>query len=255
MKYGDAGSRRGLILQRLEADGFAAIAALARLTGVSEMTVRRDLQALQADGALQVVHGGATLPGAARGASFDARQSVNHQAKQRIARLAALGIGRHDPIALDAGTTAHALAAALPAGFAGCVVTSSVPVVQLFLERAGPRVIALGGELHQASRACIGPLAVEAASTLAVRTFFLGAAAVDGRGVYVSTDLERPVKLALMGIAADVVLLADGSKFGGSAPVLLCPLERLHAVVTDVPPGAALARALRTRGVAVQVSG
>ena len=255
MKYGDAGTRRGLILHRVEADGFAATTALARMAGVSEMTVRRDLQTLQAEGALLLVHGGAALPGGLRGASFDARQMVNIEAKRRIATLAARGIATTDTIALDAGTTAHALAASLPEGFAGCVVTSSMPVVQLFLDRPGPRLIALGGELHQASRACIGPLAVEGAARLNVRTFFLGAAAVDARGVYVSADLERPTKLMLMEIADRVVLLADQSKFGGSAPVLLCPLERIHTLVTDVAPLSVLAGSLRKKGVTVQVSG
>ena len=111
------------------------------------------------------------------------------------------------------------------------------------MERGGPRVIALGGEVHGPSRACTGPLAVEGARTLRVRTFFLGAAAVDSRGVYVEADLERPTKLALIGIADRVVLLADRSKFGRSAPVRLCPLSALSALITDavLPPGLKLA--------------
>jgi DeoR/GlpR family transcriptional regulator of sugar metabolism len=69
-----------------------------------------------------------------------------------------------------------------------------------------------------------------------VQTLVLGAAAVDDRGVYVSTDNERPTKLALMSIADRVVLVVDSSKFRVSAPVRLCDWDRISSVVTDAPP-------------------
>ena len=255
MKYGTAAGRRGVILDRLQADGFAATAALARDMAVSEMTIRRDLMQLGEEGALLLVRGGAALPTSAR-SSFGARQSANAEDKRRIAVLAARSIGLQESIAVDAGTTAHALVEALPANFAGCVVTSSIPAVQTLMDRgSGPRVIALGGELHGPSRACIGPLAVDGVRQLRVATFFLGAAAIDSRGVYVEADLERPTKLALMAIADRVVLLADHAKFRRSAPVLLCPPSALTTLITDRTPPAALVAVLRQAGVDVQVAG
>jgi DeoR/GlpR family transcriptional regulator of sugar metabolism len=89
-------------------------------------------------------------------------------------------------------------------------------------------------------------MTVEAASQLRVRTFLLGAAAADERGLYVASNIELPTKRALMEIADRVVLLADHTKFTRSAPVLLYGLDQLTTVVTDRPPpapfGAELAR-------------
>jgi DeoR/GlpR family transcriptional regulator of sugar metabolism len=122
------------------------------------------------------------------------------------------------------------------------------------LNRGLGRVVGLGGELLVESQAFAGQMTVEAASGLRVRTLFLGAAAVDKRGVYVATDTERPTKLALMDIADEVVLLADHGKFASSAPVLLCPHERVDTLVTDVTPPKAISRHLEQTGTAVVVA-
>jgi hypothetical protein len=80
--------------------------------------------------------------------------------------------------------------------FLGSVVTHSVPVIQLMLNRGSGRVVGLGGDVLPESQAFVGPMTVDAAAGLRVRTLFLGAAAVDDRGVYVATDIERPTKQA-----------------------------------------------------------
>ena len=72
--------------------------------------------------------------------------------------------------------------------------------------------------------------------------------------VYVATDNERPTKLALIEAADQVVLLADRSKFVASAPVLLCPHERITTLVTDTAPPPAAAEHLRTTGTTVLIS-
>src|SRR5690606_20560027 len=155
----------------------------------------------------------------------------------------------------DAGTTTCALADALPEEFTGCVVTHSVPVIhRLMSSRTQTRLVGLGGDLLRASEAFVGPMTVDAAAHVRVRMFFLGAAAVDGRGVYVAADTERPTKLALMDAADEVVLLADHTKFATSAPVRLCALERLTTIVTDRRPPADLRRQLTAAGVRLLVA-
>jgi DeoR family fructose operon transcriptional repressor len=210
---------------------------LSRELGVSGMTVRRDLQKLQEAGEVRAVHGGVALPeGTPQLPGYASRSSWEAEAKQLIGQLAATMVRPGDTIAVDAGTTGYELARALPENFSGCVVTNSVPVFQLLLSRPTIRVIGLGGDLYPSSQAFVGPTTAEAASRHRVRTFFLGAVAVDRRGVYVVTGLEMPAKQALTDIADQVVLLVDHSKFEAIAPVLLCPFERLHAVVTDREP-------------------
>lgn len=237
LRYDTAPSRRRWILRALRTSGFVSVADLARDLGVSDMTIRRDLRKLEGSGEVRVVRGGVSLPhGSLHASSFVGRIDQNAGAKRRIASAACEFVEAADTIAIDAGTTACALAEALPDEFTGAVVTHSVPVVQLALAHGGPRVIGLGGDLLSESRAFAGPMTVDNASRLRVRTFFLGAAAVDSRGVYVSADAERLTKLALMNIADQVVLLADHTKFSLSEPVLLCGLDVLSAVVTDRQP-------------------
>ena len=252
LRYDDASSRRGVILERLRDAGFLSIADLSRDLRVSDMTVRRDLRRLSDEGKVRVVRGGVSLPpGEHRAAGFSRRAGTQAEAKRRIGRAAAGLVRDADSIAVDAGTTAFEVADALPDGFAGSVITHSVPVLQHLLERGGTRVVGLGGDLNPDSRAFVGPMTVDGAANVRVRLFFLGAAAVDGRGVYVSTDLERPTKRALMQVADKVVLLVDGSKFHASAAVLLCPLTDVDVLVTDVAPAPELDEPLAAAGVEV----
>lgn len=255
LRYDEAPARRRRILDTLSADGFLSVRAIAAELGVSDMTVRRDLKRLELAGEVRVVHGGASLPhGTLRTPDFVARASHSSDSKQRMAESAAQLVEPGDTIAIDAGTTSYAMAVALPEALPGCVVTHSVPVVQLMLGRPQQRVVVLGGDLLVDSQAFVGPMSVHAAESLRVRTFFLGAGAVDSRGVYVDADLERPTKLALMSAADRIVLLADSSKFSRSAPVKLCGWEGVHTLVTDDVPTEEVSGALRDAGVELIVA-
>jgi DeoR/GlpR family transcriptional regulator of sugar metabolism len=249
LRYSDAPARRRAILRRLRLVGFCAVSELAEELQVSEMTVRRDLRQLTKDDQVRLIHGGASLPPEALGSVlFTSRAESNDSAKKEIGRSAAELIGPRDTVAIDAGTTAYQLACALPDEFAGCVVTHSVPVIQYMLSRPPVRVVGLGGDLYHASQAFVGPTTEDMASSLRVRTVFLGAAALDERGVYCAADVERPTKRALMGIADHVVLLVDHDKFATSAPVLLCRYDDVGTLVTDRPPPPAVGKALGAAG-------
>jgi DeoR/GlpR family transcriptional regulator of sugar metabolism len=247
--------RRARVLSRLREVGVLSVTDLARELGVSPMTVRRDMHRLEATGQVRTVHGGVGLAGhptTALGPACD-RAGV-----RRIARRAAQLIAPDDTVALDAGPAAHELGRALPARFAGSVITHSMPVMQLLAERVAgpsrPRLVALGGELTPARQALVGPTTVAAIAGLRARTFFLDAAAVDVRGTYACSMAEAQVARGLADIADQVVLLATGAAFTGSAPALVAGLSRLAAVVTDRPPPAALARALERAEVALYVA-
>lgn len=253
-RYEAAATRRQRILAALQERGFTSVNDLAEQLGVSSMTVRRDLRRLEQPGAVRIVHGGVSLPHSTFRSSFVTRAETNADGKRAIGRRAADLVGNADTVAVDAGTTAYELAVALPESFSGLVVTHSIPVIQFMLGRPEVRLIALGGELLAKSHAFAGSLTVQTAHRLRVRTFFLGAAAVDERGVYAETDAECPTKRALMDIADEVVLLADYTKFSVSAPVLLCPPTRLAAIVTDNPPPAKAAAWLRKASTEIVVA-
>ncbi|MBO8192293.1 DeoR/GlpR transcriptional regulator [Streptomyces oryzae] len=252
MRYTRAAGRRAHILERVQASGFVSVADLVADLGVSDMTIRRDLRRLSADGDVRVVRGGISLPHATlRTSEFISRAHSSAEAKKRIAARAAELVHEDDVVAVDAGTTTFGVVAHFPPAFTGTVVTHSVPVIQQLLHLPGARVVGLGGELYPPSQAFVGATTVEQAQRLRMRLFFLGAAAVDERGVYVEADVERATKLALMEPADEVVLLVDAAKFSSTAPVRLCGLDRLTSLVTDERPPARVARELERHGVHV----
>jgi DeoR/GlpR family transcriptional regulator of sugar metabolism len=237
LRYDRAPDRRDQILGHLRSTGFCSITDLAADLGVSDMTIRRDLRRLSAAGEVRVVHGGVSLPHATlRTSEFVSRARSQAESKRQIALAAAARVRPSDAVAIDAGTTTFDVAVSLPDDFMGSVVTHSVPVIQHLLNLPGVRVVGLGGDLYPPSQAFVGPATAEQAAHLRVRTFFLGAAAVDARGVYVEADVERSTKLALMDAADEIVLCVDHSKFSRSAAVRLCSLDRLTALVCDLAP-------------------
>lgn len=229
--------RQRKIIEVLNTAGFISVRDLAAALGVSEMTTRRDLRSLSANGHARLVHGGATLThGTLRTQGFVSRAALDKPAKAAIAAAAAALATPGSTIAIDAGTTAFALTAHLTQMAPKVVITNSIPVIQLSLSRDDYSLVVLGGEVEPESQALVGPLSVQNAKELKADTLFLGAAAIDGDGIYVRTGVERPTKLALMSSAKHIVLLADSGKFSNSAPVRLCGLEQVDVLVTDVEP-------------------
>jgi DeoR family fructose operon transcriptional repressor len=240
----------------VEDAGFVSVTELTSRLGVSDMTIRRDLRKLAQGGGVRIVHGGVSaLRPALHSPEFTGRAGEHSEGKQAIGEAAVKALDTRSVVAVDAGTTTYAAMQALSPDFLGTIVTHSVPVMQLALTRGLVRVVGLGGELLHSSQAFIGPRTVEATNGLRVDTLLLGAAAADQHGIYVSTDSERPTKLALMGIAKRIVLLVDASKFATSAPVLLCGWDAISGVVSDAAPPRDLARRLAALPEGIQVVG
>ncbi|HVV08289.1 DeoR/GlpR family DNA-binding transcription regulator [Amycolatopsis sp.] len=258
LRYDGAQQRRARILERVSTTGFLPIAVLADDLGVSEQTVRRDLRRLEEAGQLKVVYGGASaIPNRTPPtptAHFAIRAGRNADAKKRIAARAAELIEPTDAIAIDSGTTPFALAEALPAEFAGTVITVSIPVIQLLLHREDVQVIGLGGNAMANREAFAGPMTLEAAARVRARTMFLGAEAADARGLYIVADGNPDVQLRLMENADRSVLLIDHTKFERPGPVLLAGLDQLDAVVTDRRPPSDVERAIRAAGAELFVA-
>ena len=256
LRYDSAPERRRAILSAVGDAGFVSVTELTRRLGVSDMTVRRDLRKLAQQGTVRIVHGGVSaLSTSPHSPAFTGRAEEHATGKRAIGEAVARSLSLRATIAVDAGTTTYAVVQALPDSFRGTVVTHSIPVMQLMLSRGLGRVVGLGGELLGESQAFIGPRTVAAVAGLRVQTLLLGAAAVDDQGIYVSTDNERPTKLALMSIADRVVLLVDSSKFLASAPVHLCGWDEISAVVTDAPPPNAVLEQLPRLAEIVEVAG
>jgi DeoR family transcriptional regulator of aga operon len=254
LRHETAAERRAWILSNLQSAGFLSVADLARRLGVSQMTIRRDLHALEDTGRVRLVHGGASpAPAMLR---ISAIFGDDHaRARERVAAHAVGLVDETDTIAIDAGATGYAIARSLPEQFDGCVISHSMPVLHFLATGRLRRVVALGGELLPDRHAFVGPTTEATVAQLRVRTFFLTPCSIDSRGVYAQSPAEASVQRRLMDIADDVIVVATHEAFTTSAPARIAPLDRLTRLVADQGPPGELACALRRVGLVPHVVG
>jgi Transcriptional regulators of sugar metabolism len=189
-----AQQRQQAILERVRRDGGVRVADLVRELGVSDMTIRRDLEVLAERGLVEKVHGGATISGSAatREPGFAAK-SVRQQAeKEAIARHAARMVRPGTAIALSAGTTTWALAHHLVDVADLTVITNSVRVADVFHRSGRPdQTVVLTGGVRTPSDALVGPVAVAAIRRLSVHTLFLGVHGMSPRAGFTTRTCWR----------------------------------------------------------------
>jgi DeoR/GlpR family transcriptional regulator of sugar metabolism len=228
VRYTEAPQRRAELVRRIGATGYLSSTAAATALGVSEMTIRRDLRELAAQGLVNRVAGGASV---ATATPFEARRGAATIEKQVVARAAAGLLADDTTIALDAGTTVAALAVLLPAGIT--VLTHSVPVIVACAERPDLELIAFGGAYHAPTRSFTGPLTRAGLGQFAVDVAVLSATAADAGGAYSANAWDADTKRIMAGIAARVVLLLDHTKLGTRAPNRFLDLAAVDTVVVD----------------------
>ncbi|WP_153395510.1 DeoR/GlpR family DNA-binding transcription regulator [Ornithinicoccus halotolerans] len=232
-----AEARRGQILTLVRAHGSVQVADLIARFAVSEMTARRDIARLAADGLVDRVHGGAVLPREASVAEpgFAAKTTRAVPAKQAIARAAVALVQPGTAVGLSAGTTTHAAAGLLTDVPGLTVVTNSLPVAALLHERGRPdqRVLLTGGE-RTPSDALVGPIALAALEGLHLDTVLLGAHGLDLRaGLTTPTLEESRVDAALAGAARRVIAVVDHTKWQVVGLSTAVPLSGVDVLVTD----------------------
>jgi DeoR/GlpR family transcriptional regulator of sugar metabolism len=232
-----ARQRQTLILSRVREDGGVRVADLARELGVSDMTVRRDLEILDSRGLIEKVHGGATaLPGSALfEPGFAAKSSLQETEKEAIAEAAMALVIPGTAIGISAGTTTYALARRLVDVPGLTVVTNSVPVADV-LHRAGraDQTIILTGGVRTPSDALVGPFAVAALRTIHLDQVFLGVHGMDPRSGFTTPNvLEADTDRALAAAGRRLIVVADSSKWGVIGISSIATLEEADTLVTD----------------------
>lgn len=212
-------------------DDAVTIGQLVARLGVSEATVRRDLDALQRSGVVQRTHGGAVAT-QVRELPYPVRGSRHVLEKRAIARAAATLIGSGDTVFLGGGSTTLHLADQLVDADV-TVVTNSLPVATE-LSRGRGQVIVIGGTLRTPEQSMIGPRAVEAIRSYRAGIAFLGVPALDTvHGFTADGDVEAATDLAFIDSAQRCVVLADHTKLGRVATTHVVPLTAIDTVVTD----------------------
>ncbi|MFE2913386.1 DeoR/GlpR family DNA-binding transcription regulator [Kitasatospora indigofera] len=235
-----AHQRRALIMEAIRRDGAVRVSELVEQLGVSDMTVRRDLDALARNRDLEKVHGGAVgLVGhSGDEVGFETKSGLQQTAKQAIAEAAALLVTPGSVVALGGGTTVHAVAASLVNVPGLTVVTNSLPIAHLLESEgvktpASPSVLLTGGA-PTPSKVLVGPLADTVIGSLHVDLLILGTHGASARAGLTTPNLaEAQTNRALIGCARRVAVVADHTKWGVTG---LSSFARLHEVdhfVTD----------------------
>jgi DeoR/GlpR family transcriptional regulator of sugar metabolism len=227
--------RRDLLLDRLSRDGRVIAKDVAGELGVSEDSVRRDLREMAAAGLCQRVYGGA-VPASPAVADYRTRRGVAVDSKARVAAAAAGLIAPGSTVILDGGTTALAVAAALPHDLDATVVTHSPTVAAALVDHPTVEVYVLGGRLFKHSAVASGAAAVEAAQAVHADLFLLGVTGVHPDSGLTTGDAdEAAMKRALARRAADTYVLASSEKIGAASRFAVLPLTAVAGVVTDAP--------------------
>lgn len=232
-----ARQRQAKIMERVREEGAVRVADLVRDLGVSDMTVRRDLEILDGRGLLAKVHGGATAM--AGSASFEPGFAVKSSLEQAEKNaIAAAAVGLVEPgmvIGVSAGTTTYALAQRL-VGVAGLtVVTNSIPVAEV-LHQTGQadQTIILTGGMRTPSNALVGPFAVAALRTVHVDIVFVGVHGMDTRSGFTCPNLlEAETDRALINAGRRLVVVADHSKWGVIGISSIARLDQADVLITD----------------------
>ena len=235
--------------------GFMSSSALAAEFGVSEMTVRRDLAELDAQGELIRTHGGAVRrePRTIETVGteepfFDERTKRNSEAKARIAKAAERLVHKGQAVALDIGTTTYQLADRLAGRADIRIVTNNLRIATL-LGSKSVDIYLLGGNVRRNEMSLCGPVAVQQAQKLRFDIAFLGVAGVSPGGLFDYAIEEAEVKRVFLAQASRNVLLCDSSKFGQVSLVQVAQLDEIDTIVTDAPPPPDIAAALAAAGV------
>lgn len=231
-----ARQRQEVILDQVRESGGARVSDLVGLLGVSDMTVRRDIELLAGRGLVSRVHGGAT---AARSSvdepGFAASALLHVEQKRAIARAAAQLVRPGASVALSAGTTTHAVAAALVPVPGLTVVTNSLRVAEVLHDTGRPDLtVVLTGGVRTPSDALVGPVAVATLGELHVDWLLLGVHGMDVRAGFTTPNLvEAETDRALVASARQVAVVADSSKWGVVGLSTIAALDGADVLVTD----------------------
>ncbi|MFN8376683.1 MAG: DeoR/GlpR family DNA-binding transcription regulator [Anaerolineae bacterium] len=247
--------RRRLIIEQLMLNGRVSVNTLSENLGVSTVTIRQDLRALEEVGLLERTYGGAVrktseeyLPEL----SFHVRQKRNWREKQIIAAAAVAQVKDGYTVALDCSTTAYALVPQLKKFKKLTIVTNSLFIAQSFLDSPGVHVLMPSGRLRRDSISLVGK--PEALPNINLNVGFFGTRGISLVGGITDIDADEvAMKQAMIAHCLSTVILADSSKWGEVAPYKFVRPEQIERIITSTRTPETLIRQFREASVQVDV--
>lgn len=233
--------RRQEIMQRLRVNRKVYVSELAKAFKVTEETIRRDLEKLEAQDLLQRSYGGAVLlEHTSEEVPFVKRSSLNNASKARIAETAENLIQDGDTIMVDSSTTCEILLQRLR-GLQRhiTIITNSIHLMEEFASQATPfTVVCTGGVIRQFSYALTGAMATDCLKQYYVDYALISCKALDlEKGIMESNESESRIKRLMIEHAEKAILLADHTKFNRTAFVHCADICDVSCIVTDTNPG------------------
>ncbi|WP_062012494.1 DeoR/GlpR family DNA-binding transcription regulator [Aureimonas sp. AU4] len=250
--------RHRLILSAVQGRPVVAVPELVDLTGASEATIRRDIAALALQKRLKRVRGGAeainSSPyGRIGGPSILATEARRRAEKRLIARAAAEMCHEGDSIIINGGTTTFQMV-----HFLGDrplqVLTNSFVVAEHLVKHARCTVLLPAGAVYREQGLVLSPFEADGIAHFAAQRMFMGAQAISALGIAEGDPLIVQSEQRLMRQADELVVLADSTKFRARSSMVVAPLERVCAIVTDEDIDDAAAQMIERAGVRLVVA-
>jgi DeoR family transcriptional regulator of aga operon len=249
--------RRHRIVELLREHGKVTVEALAARFATSAVTIRTDLAALEAGGALERTHGGALLRQDDDDQPLNVKRTLHHAEKVRIAKAAVALIKDGETVILDSGTTTAEIAKRIRRLEVQSinVITNALNIAALLADVPSVRLIMPGGILRPESNSLSGHMAEAALANLQADRLFLGADGLDPeRGVMTPHLPEAQLNAKMIEISRQVIVVADSSKLMRRNISLIARVEQLHVIITDAGANPEVVAELRRRGVEVRLA-
>ena len=249
--------RHRIIVREVVDRPVVTVGQLVELTGASEATIRRDINALHVQGRVRRVRGGAEalhppqMVGIA-GRPFSVNEGVNVAKKQAIAKAAVDLCEDGESIIINGGTTTFQMVHHLKDRRMQ-ILTNSFPIAEHLLRNSKNTIILPGGAIYREQNIILSPFDNDVTRNFYARRMFMGAQGVSPIGVMEGDPLLIQAEQKLINQADELILLVDSSKFARRSSLILCPLGRVTTVITDDSAPAQAVAMLREAGVAVVV--
>jgi len=233
--------------------GRVTVPELSERFGVSEATTRRDLEELDQLGKVRRTHGGAVrAEKAPKELPMMQRMGEKPDEKTQIGKAALQLIRDGETIFLGSGTTVIEVARNLPPDIHLVVITNSLPVVNELAAHPGIELIVIGGMLRQSELSMVGHVAEQALREFRADRVFLGMYAIDvGCGFTNDYSPEIMTDRAILGIAPQVIILADHTKFCRVSSMLVAPVSAAQIIITDQVTPVTIVDQLKELGIQV----
>lgn len=246
-------ARRKQILDIITTTKAVTSSELSAYFHVTEETIRKDLTYLSGEGLIIRTFGGATAK-ETNESSLEQRNVYNYPQKSAIAAEASNLIQKSDLIVMDAGSTTSALAKCIPENSEVIVITNSLDISVILLQKAGVTLISTGGKLNTKSMSYRGDMVKNAIKLYNIQKAFISCSAIDiKRGIMDTNEEEAAIKQCMIAAAGEVYLLADSSKFNKIAHITTSGFEKITAIYTDCGIDPQTADLFRAKGICLKI--